>query len=254
MRAKRTATGITLRPRTAKGFVGHIVRPSKRLFNEVSEVDIFSDEAEEEKNREKRDARRKDKGKEEASFENIDSDEPSSSSSSPSPSPSPSPEDDALRLHCIIQEAMYAQEYGIYEEKDKNLEYIRQLNVRIRELSAKLDAVPPKKRFQSPEPKKYVPPPPRDHEVDRMADGTEMRFTKVASDMGIIWARVPENDKRAIYGRAAELHNFHYGCWPDKVNVWTKDGIRPVFRYTKATYEKTMQKALEEVFGEEEEK
>ena len=78
------------------------------------------------------------------------------------------------------------------------------------------------------------------------ADGTEMRFTNVASGMGIAWNMVPLDDKMRVYERAAQLHVQHYGVRPAKVRMWTSEGFKPTAYYNKDTYERTMKRALEE--------
>jgi hypothetical protein len=79
-----------------------------------------------------------------------------------------------------------------------------------------------------------------------MADGSEMRFTNVANSMGIKWSLVSEDDKFAVYERAADLHAQIYGARPIQVNMWTSDGYRPVAYYDAAHYKPTMVRALRE--------
>jgi hypothetical protein len=82
------------------------------------------------------------------------------------------------------------------------------------------------------------------------ADGTEVRFTDVARDLGIQWSTVPDATKRRVYERAAQFHKDVYGVWPKRVSMWTSSGMRPVYYYNKDTYRETMQRALEEMQNE----
>lgn len=77
-----------------------------------------------------------------------------------------------------------------------------------------------------------------------LSDGSEKRFTDVARELGIHWARVPQEDKLRVYERAAELHRQLYGTRPRRVRMWTSQGFRPVYYYTEQTYGSTMVKAL----------
>lgn len=79
-----------------------------------------------------------------------------------------------------------------------------------------------------------------------MADGTEVRFTNVARDIGISWSTVDPVTKQRIYDRACELHKELYGAIPRRVNMWTNAGFRPVYYYNKDTYKGTMVRALRE--------
>jgi len=76
------------------------------------------------------------------------------------------------------------------------------------------------------------------------ADGSEIRFTNVARDLGIYWSNVDQDMKNRIYDRACKLHKEHYGVWPKRVNMWTSAGFKPVYYYNKDTYENTMKAAL----------
>jgi len=78
------------------------------------------------------------------------------------------------------------------------------------------------------------------------ADGTEVRFTAVAFDKGIRWSLVPDDAKKIVYDRAANLHKEIYGSWPKKVNMWTYAGFKPVSYYNSDTYRPTMARALDE--------
>lgn len=78
------------------------------------------------------------------------------------------------------------------------------------------------------------------------ADGTEIRFTNVANEKGIIWSRVDADTKQRIYERAAQLHKDEFGAWPKRVRMWTNSGYRPVYYYNKDTYPSTMGRALDE--------
>jgi hypothetical protein len=78
------------------------------------------------------------------------------------------------------------------------------------------------------------------------ADGTEVRFTTIANSMGIHWKDVPEEEKRSVYIRAADLHELTYGRRPPRVMMHTNEGFKPTFYYNDSTYRETMVRALEE--------
>jgi hypothetical protein len=78
------------------------------------------------------------------------------------------------------------------------------------------------------------------------ADGSEIRFTAVARDLGIVWSTVPEQQKLRLYERAAQYHKDEFGVWPKRVNMWTSSGVRPVYYYNAETYRSTMMRALQE--------
>jgi hypothetical protein len=77
-----------------------------------------------------------------------------------------------------------------------------------------------------------------------MADGSELRFTNVAQELGIIWKDVPLAKKEEVYQRAADLHREVYGCLPKPVKMHTSTGLRPVNYYNEHSYGPTMRRAL----------
>ena len=76
------------------------------------------------------------------------------------------------------------------------------------------------------------------------ADGSEVRFTNAAQELGIVWRDVPEDKKKQVYRRALELHREVYGCVPIQVIMHTNKGRQPVYYYTEKSYRPTMRKAL----------
>ena len=85
------------------------------------------------------------------------------------------------------------------------------------------------------------------------ADGSEMRFTNAAQELGIVWRDVPQDKKKKVYRRALELHREVYGCVPIQVIMYTSKGRQPVYYYTERSYRPTMRRALIE-FREQERK
>jgi len=84
-----------------------------------------------------------------------------------------------------------------------------------------------------------------------MADGSEIRFTQVAQELGILWRDVPEEKKKQVYERAADLHREVFGCVPKPVKMHTSTGFRPVNYYNERTHRPTMRRALLEFLDRE---
>jgi len=146
--------------------------------------------------------------------------------------------DSLVRMNDHILRNNYHQNYHQIQKRDTASDIVHQNLDRIQALLKALDEwVPITVPGDQP---KAVPP------TIPMADGSEVRFTNVASELGIQWSAVSQEDKQRLYERAAQLHQQHYGARPGKAKMWTSDGYKDVAYYNQRTYKNTVLTALKE--------
>ena len=146
--------------------------------------------------------------------------------------------DSLVRMNDHILRNNYHQNYHQIQKRDTASDIVHQNLDRIQALLKALDEwVPITVPGDQP---KAVPP------TIPMADGSEVRFTNVASELGIQWSAVSQEDKQRLYERAAQLHQQHYGARPGKAKMWTSDGYKDVAYYNQRTYKNTVLVALKE--------
>ncbi len=138
-----------------------------------------------------------------------------------------------LKLATFVQDRANG---GVYADEESRRSDLKRIQEHMMELSRSLQTWTPMDRASTKE-KRYT--------VIDDADGTEVRMSDCAAELGIVWNAVSASTKRAIAELARDLHKKVYGRFPKKKRMPAGNGtMLPIYFYNRTTYVPTMREAM----------